>query len=288
MPKLSIIILTFNSAKFIKPCLDAVFKQGDQDFEVILVDNGSKDDTLSLIKENYPDVKLIENKENLGAAKARNQGIEIAGGKWILTLDCDVILLPNFLDKMMDFAERSDEAVGIFQPKIFKNDSKTIYSCGIYLSKLRKFYDIGQDRPDNGRFDEVRYVFGACSAAALYKRQMLEDIKEKTGYFDERFFFLVEDLDLAWRAQKKGWKGLFYPHAACHHSGNSSGYDKKFRQYMCFRNRHLSILKNDNIDLPRKIVIALLYDLPRLLYLMLTNNYMRGESVSFSLLKEKD
>ena len=89
---LSVIVLTFNSIKFIKPCLDSVFSQGYKDFEVIIVDNGSSDGTGGFIKDNYPQVALIENNENLGAAKARNQGIERARGDWVLTLDCDVVL----------------------------------------------------------------------------------------------------------------------------------------------------------------------------------------------------
>jgi len=289
MLKLSIVILAFNSAKFIKPCLDSVFGQDNLSFEVILVDNGSEDDTLRLVKEGYPSVRLIKNKKNEGAAKARNQGIEIASGEWILSLDCDVILEKNFINKITGFMKQSDAATGMFQPKILKDDKKTIYSCGIRLSKFRKFYDIGKNRPDNGRFNKSGYVFGVCSAAAFYKRQMLEDVKEKTGYFDERFFFLVEDADLAWRAQKKGWKAGFCPEAVCYHTGNSSGSGGKIRQYLCFRNRYFLILKNDDINILRGIVIALLYDLPRLGYLMLTNNYTRkalGEIKAFVMDKK--
>jgi len=76
---------------------------------------------------------------------------------------------------------------------------------------------------------------------------MLWELKEETGYFDERFFFLVEDVDLAWRAQKKGWKALFYPKGVCYHSGNSSRTNGKLRQYFCFRNRYLMILKNETV-----------------------------------------
>jgi len=76
---------------------------------------------------------------------------------------------------------------------------------------------------------------------------MLEEIREKTCYFDERFFFLVEDVDLSWRAQKKGWKALYYPEAVCFHYGNSSGSSKRLRQYLCFRNRYLMIRKNETL-----------------------------------------
>jgi len=276
MPELSIIILTFNSIKFIKPCLHSIFDQDYQDFEVIIVDNGSRDGTANFVKENIPQVSLIENKENLGACKARNQGIEIAKGEWILTLDCDVTLEKDFLKKIMSFIKDSEESIGMFQPKILKDDRKTIYSCGIHLSSLRRFYDIGQGKLDNGRFNTSKYIFGACSAAALYKKTMLEEIKEDTGYFDERFFFLVEDVDLAWRAQRKGWKALFYPQAICYHVANGSNTSKKVRQYLCWRNRKF-LLRKCNLNKFKFATIYLVYDLPHLIFLFLINSFVRNE-----------
>ncbi len=246
MSEISIIILTLNSISFIKSCLYSIFVQeGYQNFEIIVVDNGSKDDTVSFIKENYPQIILIENKQNLGACRARNQGIKESRGEWILTLDCDIILKKDFLFRLLNVIKDLSPQLGIIQPKILNVDRKTIYSTGIFFSSIRRFYDMDKGKKDNGKFNRSRYVFGACSAAAVYNRQMLEAIKEDTGYFDERFFFLVEDVDLAWRAQKKGWKALFYPEAVCYHNGNSSQAHKNIRQYYCFRNRYLMINKNE-------------------------------------------
>jgi GT2 family glycosyltransferase len=273
MPEISAVILTYNSIKFIKPCLDSLFAQDYRDFEVIIVDNGSNDETASFIRDKYPQVRLVKNKENLGAAKGRNQGIEIAGGKWVLTLDCDVMLENDFLKRIMQFAKESEDSIGMFQPKILRDNKQTIYSCGIHLSCLRRFHDIGKDSRDNGRFDKPRYIFGACSAAALYKKEMLEEIKEKNEYFDERFFFLVEDVDLSWRAQKKGWQCIFYPNAICYHKGNSSEFNSITRKYFCFRNRYFMILKNEKLNNTiLKLPFCLIYDLPRLFYLLLNKN----------------
>jgi len=276
MPEITIIILTFNSIRYIKPCLDSVFTQDYQDFELIVVDNGSTDSTVSFIKENRYPVVLIENKENLGACKARNQGIEIAKGGWILVLDCDIILEKDFLRQIMSFVKESEDSVGMFQPKILDMDKKTIYSCGIYLSRFKRFYDIGRGKIDSGQFNISKYIFGACSASAVYNRQMLEELKEDTGYFDERFFFLVEDVDLAWRAQKKGWKALYYPVAICYHYGNSSSLDKVSRQFLSWRNRKF-LLKKYQLDRFKSVIISFFYDLPRLTFLFLTNPYVRNE-----------
>lgn len=271
---LSVIILTFNSREFIASCLNSLFAQDYQGLEVIVIDNGSNDRTVSFIEENYPRVRLIQNRENLGACKARNQGVAISKGEFILTLDCDVILEKDFLKKIMTFVVDSEKAVGMFQPKVLNTDNKTIYSCGIYLSGLRRFYDIGKGRHNNGRFNAVKRIFGACSAAALYRRECLKEIREDAGYFDERFFFLVEDVDLAWRAQRKGWTALYYPEAVCYHAGNSSGTPKKIRQYLCFRNRYYMLSKNQVLRF--KIIhhlLSLPYDLPRFLYFLIKNKY---------------
>ena len=275
-PYLSIVIVTFNSQNFIKSCLSSIFTQGERDFEVIVVDNGSIDNTVNFIKEKYPEVRLIENKRNLGACKARNQAIEMAGGPWILTLDCDVVLKKNFLQQIHKYIEKLPSKIGALQPKILMPDKKTVYSCGIHLSRLlRRFHDIGQGKRDSRKFDKPKYIFGLCCAAALYNRKMLRELKEPAGYFDERFFFLVEDVDLAWRAQNKGWKVIFFPEAICYHYGNSSDCNKKMRQYLCFRNRYYSIMKNEGFKKYLGRVLPLfLYDLPRLFYLLFTNRYI--------------
>ncbi|MDD5119816.1 MAG: glycosyltransferase family 2 protein [Candidatus Omnitrophica bacterium] len=269
MPKISVIILTYNSRGCIKPCLDSLFGQRHEDVEVIVVDNGSNDSTLDLIRGNYPGLRIIANKGNLGASRGRNQGIEAASGEWILTLDCDVILEDGFIKEAMELASSPRGRLGIIQPKILSKSKKKIYSCGIGVYWLKRFYDIGRNSSDGKMFGLSFPVFGACCAAALYRRKMLDDLKDRYGYFDERFFFLFEDADLSWRAQKKGWICMFYPKTKCFHGGNSSSTDGLTRQLFSFRNRHLAILKNQN---PVFVLLMLpayfIYDIPRFLVLL--------------------
>ena len=266
---ISVIILTLNSIKFIKPCLDSISNQKVDLIELIVVDNGSNDGTVIFIKENYPQIRLIENRLNLGAAKARNQGIEIAHGEWMLSLDCDVVLDKDFFYNISNALKDASSLVGMIQPKILEPDKKTIYSTGIFISFLRRFYDIGKGRKDLGQFDKTEYISGVCSAAALYNKDMLNEISQGVDYFDERFFFLFEDVDLSWRAQKKGYKAVFYPSAVCYHYGNSSETPKKVRQYLCLRNRYYTLLKNDSIK--NYILPFIFYDLPRLLWILIIN-----------------
>jgi GT2 family glycosyltransferase len=266
---LSVIIPTRNSAKFIIPCLDSVFKQKAQNSEIILVDNASSDSTVSLVRKYYPQVRIIENQSNLGAAKARNQALASAQGEWIITLDCDVILRDDFLLTFLKIAQASPPEAGILQPKILDINNGNIYSAGIRFSFLNRFHDIAKGMPDSEKFNTPKPVFGACCAAALYRRKMLEAVKDRHGYFDERFFFLFEDADLSWRAQKKGWVCLYCPQVKCDHYGNSSLTNDKSRQYLSFRNRQLMILKNQNsIVTLLMLPLYLAYDLPRFLILL--------------------
>jgi len=277
VPGISVVIITHNSEKFIRPCLDSVFKQRCGGLEAILVDNGSKDRTIAIIKDSFPGgITLIENTVNLGAAEARNQGIKLAKGEWVLALDCDIILEESFFSNIIKIVDGLLSEVGMLQPKILNLNKKTIYSCGIHLAWSRRFYDIGSQKYDRGQFNRPKEIFGPCSAAALYRRKMLEELKEDTGYFDRRFFFLVEDVDLAWRAQRRHWKCMLVPEAVCCHHGNSSGLDGKYRQYLNLRNRYFTIRKNDGIlRYLVKILPFVLYDLPRLCYLVFTNHYLR-------------
>jgi GT2 family glycosyltransferase len=269
MPQISILILTYNSINFIGPCLDSVFNQDFSDFEIIVIDNGSRDGTANFIENNYPQVKLVENKLNLGACKARNQGIEHASGDWIFTLDSDVVLKSGFLSEASRIIKFLPPDTGMIQPKILHTDKKTIYSAGIFLSRARRFFDIGKGKSDSGQLDKRRDIFGACSAAALYNRQMLRELKEDTGYFDERFFFLVEDVDLSWRAKRKGWGCVFSPEICCYHYGNSSDHSERIRRSLCFKNRLLMILKNEGIfGKIRLIPVFFFYDIPRWAFLI--------------------
>ena len=131
----SVVVLTYNSARLLKSCLDSLLNQSYQRFEVIVVDNGSSDETISLLKEgNYPNLTIVSNETNLGACRARNQGIELAQNEWILTLDCDIILPKDFLYNISRFLLNIPQQVAMVQPKIMNQDGHTIYSCGIFLS----------------------------------------------------------------------------------------------------------------------------------------------------------
>lgn len=276
MVALTIVVVTYNSMQCIKDCLASVVSQAGEDIEIIVVDNNSKDGTAGYIATVSPKIHAIENKQNRGVAMARNQAIAIAQGKWVFTLDCDVVLDKDFLPFLLRSLHTLPSGVGMVQPKILYPDGKTIYSCGIHFSHLRRFHDIGKGSVDQEKYGSIKDIFGVCAAAGLYNRRMLEEIREKTGYFDERFFFLVEDVDVALRAQQKGWRALFLPDIACRHYGNSSRTDRLARQYFCWRNRTF-LLEKCPLKKYSRLLIWLMYDAPRVVWLVLSNKYVRAQ-----------
>ncbi len=271
MKAISIIIITSNSSKYIECCLDSILIQDFKDYEIIVVDNGSKDNTIPIIKSRYSNIILIYNLENFGSCKARNQGIDKANGKFILCLDHDVRLLDNFLTNIYKAIENRDN-IGVVGPKILMSDGKTLYSTGIYFSYLWRFYDIGDTKTDAPAFGHKKYVSGVSAAAVIYRREALETIKQDGEYFDEDFFYLFEDVDISWRLQKMGWKILYTPDAVCLHVSGRSRKKDKFSQYLSMRNRYLAIIKNESLfSLPRLFVIFFIYDLWRNMLMLITN-----------------
>lgn len=265
---ISIIIVGYNSGEYLFGCLNSIYNQSYKNFEVIFVDNGSNDNT-RLILKSYP-VKIINNSCNKGFSCANNQAIKISRGRYILTLNSDVVLDRNFLSELEKTVKLNN--AGLFGTKILSTDKKTIDSTGLVLSSFYRFFDRGSKEIDRGQYDNKTGIFGPCAAAALYKKEMLEDIKYKEEYFDEDFFFLVEDFDLAWRARNKKWKAVFIPSAVCYHVRNGSNFNIKFKQYLSLRNRFFLLLKNGVINL-RYLPVFLLYDAPRLACMLFINKY---------------
>ena len=270
---LSIIIPTFNSAKYIQKCLDSIVSQDFEGIEIIVIDNGSNDFTSDLIEINYPQVVLIKNEKNTGSSFARNQGIKYSSGDYLVFLDSDTYLEKGFLTKLSQVLENIFKNVAGISSKILNHNLNTIFSCGLRISTLYRIYDVGQgSKKDN--FSECMSIDGLNSCCAIIRRTAIEEIKTNGQYFDEDFFFLFEDVDLSLRLSKKGNKFLFIPDLICYHLGGGSKYTKDFRRYLCFRNRWYIILKNNR---GRKLGLFFLrsffYDLVRTLHFSISNKY---------------
>lgn len=217
-PLVSVLIVTFNSARHISACLESLRAQDYAPLEIIIVDNASSDGTPEFLRK-LENARLIFNHENRGFAAAQNQAIRLAKGEWLLCLNPDVILSRDFIRQLVN-AGTLDAKVGTICGKLLRwqpggtpERTQIIDSTGIYFLPNLRHLDRGSEETDTGQYERMEYVFGATGAAALYRRSMVEDVSVNGEFFDEEFFSYREDADLAWRAQLMDWKCLYVPSA---------------------------------------------------------------------------
>ncbi len=221
--RVSVALVTHESRRYIQRCLDALLRHAGVPIEVTVVDNASTDGTREILASFADRVHIVHNGRNLGFAAAQNQALALSRAPWILALNPDVLLLPGFLPRLLE-AAAIDPAVGSvcgrllsigpdFQPL----ETPRIDSTGIYFTPNMRHFDRGWHEADNGQYRQMEYVFGASGAAALYRREMIEDVSCGGEFFDPDFFTYREDADVAWRAQWLGWRRLYTPQAVAYH-----------------------------------------------------------------------
>lgn len=276
--KVTIQIVTYNSEKDILKCIETINEQTYKNIEIIVIDNKSTDKTVDLLTTEYPNVKLIVNKENLGFCKGHNMGFKEGTGEYVVVLNPDVVLDKHFVEEAVKVMENNPE-VGLVSGKILRmkpdfTKTNIIDSTGIIMLRNRRAYDRGQGEEDRGQYDYKKDIFGVCGAAAVYRREMLEDIKIDDEYFDENFFAYKEDVDLSWRTKLFGWKCLYVPSAIAYHKrGWKENNRKKISPLLkvhSIKNRYLMILKNDRlIDFIKDLPYILLFDIGVFIYCLL-------------------
>ena len=211
------------------------------DIEIIFVDNGSIDESVVYVKKEFPSVRIVVNKENFGFAKGNNIGIKEAKGDLIATLNNDTEVSPVWIEELVRVIN-SDKDVGMCSSKmLFMKDPKMINSTGIYISRSGACWDRGIFEKDIGQYECIDDIFGPCAGAAMYKKEMLQEV----GLFDEDFCAYVEDVDLAFRGRLAGWKCLYVPKAIVYHMhGGTAGYMTDYTVYHGNRNVVWNCVKN--------------------------------------------
>ena len=255
----SVTIVTFDSGRFIRRCLESVLEQDYPAKEIIVIDNASTDGTVDVLEQFEDRCQVIYNQENVGFAAAQNQAIAISRGEWVMTLNPDVLLLPGFIQSLVD-AGRFDERIGSICGKLLAMsahfeipDKPLVDSTGIYFNPMLRHLDRGSREVDNGHYLQYEYVFGATAAAALYRRAMIDDVSVGGEFFDSDFFVYREDADVAWRAQLMNWKCLYVPYARGYHvrkvlPGNRRALPAVINMHSV-KNRFLMRVKNISADL---------------------------------------
>ena len=239
--KISVVIPNWNGMDYLPDCLLSLQNQTLGDFEFIMVDNGSSDNSVDFIRTNYPGAKLITLPENTGFARACNLGIGAAEGRYVALLNNDTMPMPPWLESLINAAER-DERIGMVASKILLNlETREIDSVGMLLYPDGIGRQRGRGEIDNGQFDQEEEILFPSGCAALYKMEMLQEI----GLFDEDFFAYGEDTDIGLRGRLAGWKAVFAPRAVVYHRYSASaGKYSSFKAMHLERNRIWVAVKN--------------------------------------------
>ncbi len=224
----SVLIVSWNLPGILRDCLKSVYEQTKGiSFEVIYVDNASEDRNVEMVREEFPDVRIIENEKNEGFTRGSNQAIEIARGRYVLLLNSDTVVLDNAIAKTVEFADAHPEAA-VVGCKVLNRDKSLQRSCFMYPSILNTFlattylYKIfsrskffGRERMSWWDFDEAREVETVCGCFSLARREAIDQV----GVMDEIYHFYGEDPDWCYRFTKAGWKVMFTPAGEIIHLG---------------------------------------------------------------------
>ena len=241
MSKVSVIIPNYNGEAFLKDCLDSLKQQTMKDFELIVVDNASRDNGLSIVEKDYPEAVIIRMTENHGFSRAVNEGIRAASAEYVLALNNDTVVEPDFILRLYE-AINKDKRVFSVQAKMLQLYHKELIdSAGDLYCALGWAFSRGKDKPADS-YCKREEIFSACAGAAIYRKSVFEEI----GFFDEKHFSYLEDVDLGYRARINGYKNIYAPDAIVYHvgSGVSGSRYNSFKIRLAARNSIYVIHKN--------------------------------------------
>jgi GT2 family glycosyltransferase len=237
--RISVVIPSGNGRHLLPGCLDALREQTCRDFEVVVVDNASTDGTTALLRERYPEVRLLELGYNGAFARAVNAGIRATRGEIVVLLNNDTAPEPTWLAELVGALDAAPDA-GMAASKMLLWDRRdTLHSAGDFYGLDGVPGSRGVWTRDDGRYDRDRYVFGACGGAAAYRRSMLG----RVGTFDGALVAYCEDVDLNLRAQAAGYRCVFAPRARVYHRLSATG-GGPLASYYCGRN-FITVLARD-------------------------------------------
>jgi GT2 family glycosyltransferase len=252
----SVIIVTWNSAPFLRRCLAALAAQTYPEVELIHIDNASADDSLAVVREYAPEAKQIVNDANLGFSAAVNQGVRVSRGEFVFLLNPDAFLEPEYLAKL---AVALTDNFGMATGTLLQAETGLIDSKGIRMTRSGRHFDIDQNcHPEavgleSPTYVKSREVFGVSGAAAMYSMKFVNDVTIGGEFLDEDFFTFREDADVAWRGQLFGWKAIHVPDAVAHHVRTVTPEKRRSLPAVInmhgVKNRFLLRLKNEGIYL---------------------------------------
>ena len=252
--KVSIVVPNWNGMRFVGMCLDSLAQLDFEGHEVIVVDNGSRDGSREMIEEQYPWVRLLKMPDNMGFAIACNEGIKASNAEYIVLLNNDIEVTPDWLRELYEGMERHPECGMGTTKMMFLDNRDVFYNTGDLFHSWSSGGGRGQGEKDSGQYEEEDYVFGACAGAGIYRREFFKQV----GLFDEDFFIFAEDVDLNMRGQLQGLKAVYLPKAKVFHIGTATvGLYSDRYVYLCKRNDIWVFIKNYSLSLYFKYLFAI-------------------------------
>lgn len=239
--KTTVVIPNYNGMKYLENCLSFLHRSKGTDFETIVVDNGSEDGSTALIRDRFPWARVIELGENTGFSGAVNAGIRAAETEFVLLLNNDTMVEPDFVVQLERAMQAHKEYFSVSAKMLSMQNPEIIDDAGDFYCALGWAFGRGKGQ-DRGRYTNETKVFAACGGAAIYRRALFD----KIGYFDELHFAYLEDIDIGYRAQIYGFCSGYCPKAVVYHAGSASSGSRynAFKVNLASRNSVYLIAKN--------------------------------------------
>lgn len=272
--KFSVIVASFNGEKYLEDCLSSVFKTKFSDFEVVVVDDGSSDKSLEIIKKfgKKNKLKLIQNDRNIGLVLSRNKAIEAAKGEILVFLDNDTMVDKSWLNGLKE-AFLQDNKIGAAQCKIFDFKKKSvIQEIGMKLVPFTGFgVPLGRGEKDQGQYNKFEQIIALGAALAVKK-----EIAKKIGGFDSKLFHYTDDLDFSWRVWIAGYRIVLAPNAKIYHHTKIHQPNYKL-YYHLSKNSLRMILKNyEFLNVIKFFPIALFFNIIGVIYVLISRGSWDG------------
>jgi GT2 family glycosyltransferase len=273
-PKVAILILNWNTSHYLKRFLPSILNTTYPNKEVFVIDNFSTDDSILMLRKDFPKVKIVEMHSNLGYATGYNLCLSKISADYFLLVNSDIEVTPSFIEPVIGFMER-DNSIGICQPKLLSMDAKHSFeyagACGGWIDILG--YPFARGRilltieKDTGQYDETTQLFWATGACMFLK----SSVYQKIGGFYDYYYMHQEDIDLCWRAQNAGYKIYACPDAVVYHIGGGSlSWENYLKTFLTFRNNYILLSRNMSMlrSVPT-ILLRILLDCAGCIYFML-------------------
>ncbi len=246
-PFMSVIIPNYNGQRFLPTVLDALAAQTFRDFETIVIDDASLDDSVALVESRYPDVRVVVNRRNMGFVASCNAAADVADGRILVLLNSDTEPEPGWLEALALAVVAHPQAAVISSKLLLFDERSKLHSAGDILGADGVPRNRGVWEEDRGQYDDQPLIFSGCGGASAYRREVWEAL----GGFDEDYWMYLEDVDLAFRARLLGWDAIFAPNARVYHHLSANAGDT-LASYYVGRNTIWNLVKNMPADSLRR------------------------------------